>query len=455
MADQNADRPPQLYLYHSSLNYNLYDSEPVQTVISRFRDYSPDRVPYPTMVRVCDPDLAERRQEGKLDVWPTHARPDEAAYAWRPAEVSLCHIHHSLNLEILIGHPIAHRVGIARPPIPDHTAVQGPGGIWIPAVSEPDLIVGEISTFARDRNIASIPIPGYWIHRDEKLPFESPPSPGERVFCLFHGGGYTAETAHPEGAISRILKDFLRNSSSPSLRRTFAVEYRLSSPGEPGKGSIFPFPAALLDALAGYFYLVKLGFLEENIIVVGDSSGGNLALALTRYLLSNKEQQSKLPQIPGAFILLSPWIDLGEQFSGNPDSSQAINAERDWVHRGRLRAGAEMFLGGRPEHIKLAYQNPYISPANPNLLGLIPGPDPPARTISFKGFPRTFIDNSTFQLFYDEIRRLRDAMVEDLGEEMVAYNEVDGAAHDYLTIEWHDPDRTDTSKKILKWLGER
>ena len=357
--------------------------------------------------------------------------------------------------ERLIGCIIIYRIGGARPPSPDHTAIRGPGGIWIPPVPE-DLITGEISTFARDRNIASVPIPGYWIHKDEKLPFESPPSPGEKIFCLFHGGGYVVETAHPDGVVSRILKDFLRNSSSPSLRRTFAVEYRLSSAGEPEKGSVFPFPAALLDALAGYLYLIKLGFSEENIIIVGDSSGGNLALALTRYLLSNKQQQPKLPEIPSALVLLSPCTDLSEQFNDNPGphSSQTVNAERDWlvpINGGKIRASAKVFLGGRPEHVELAYRNPYISPASPILLGLTP--DSPTRTISFKGFPRTFIDNGRFETFYDQIRRLGGAMVEDLGKEMVAYNEVDGAAHDYLTIDWCDPDRTDTSKKILKWLG--
>jgi len=216
---------------------------------------------------------------------------------------------------------------------------------------------------------------------------------------------------------------------------------------------VFPFPAALLDALAGYLYLVKLGFSEENIILVGDSAGGNLALALTRYLLSNKEQQPKLPNIPDALVLLSPFADLAEQFNDNPGprSSQITNAERDWIHSGRIRADERAFLGGRPEHVELAYRNPYISPAGPTLLGLTP--DSPARTISFKGFPRTFIDNGGFEIFYDQICRLRNAMVEDLGEEAVAYNEVDGAVHDYLTIDWHDPDRTDPSKKILEWLG--
>ena len=354
----------------------------------------------------------------------------------------------------LMGHAIVYRVGITDPPNPDHTAIHGPDGIWIPAVPE-DLVVGEIDTFARDRNITSISIPGYWIHKDEGLPLESPPSPGEKIFYHFHGGGYVAETAHPDGVTSRILKDFLRNSSSSSIRRTFAVEYRLSSPGEPGKGSVFPFPAALLDALAGYLYLVKLGFSEENVIAVGDSAGGSLALALTRYLSSNKEQRPKLPKIPGSLVLLSPLTDVSEQFNENPgpQSSLTLNAERDWlvpINSGMIPASAKVFLGGRPEHVELAYRNPYISPASPILLGLTP--DSPTRTISFKEFPRVFIDNGAFETFYDQIRRLGDVMVEDLGEEAVMYNEVDGATHDYLTIDWHEPDKTATSKKILKWL---
>ena len=216
---------------------------------------------------------------------------------------------------------------------------------------------------------------------------------------------------------------------------------------------MFPFPTALIDALAGYLYLISLGFSEENIILVGDSAGANMALALTRYLLSNKEQQPKLPNIPSALVLLSPYADIGDALidQPGPSSSLTLNAERDWISRDNLRVGAKLFLGGRAEHIKLAFRNQYISPANPVILGLTP--DSSTRTISFKGFPRTFIDNGGFEIFYDQIRRLRDAMVEDLGTEMVSYNEVDGVPHNYLIIDWCDPDRTDTSKKILKWVG--
>ena len=338
---------------------------------------------------------------------------------------------------------------------PDHTAAQGPGGIWIPAIPE-DLIIGEVGARAHDRNIVSISIPGYWIHKDKKLPFESPPFAGEKTFYYLHGGAFIIGTAHPDGMLCGVLKDFLGNSSSPSLRRTFAVEYRLTKPGGPGKRSEFPFPAALIDALAGYLYLIKLGFSEEDIIVVGDSAGGNLALALTRYLLSNKEQQPKLPKVPAALVLLSPYTDASSQFLDNPgpQSSQTINAERDWlepIHRGVRRMDALAYLGGRPDDVELAYRNPYVSAASPVLLGLTP--DSPTRTISFKGFPKTFVDNGTFDLLYDQILRLANVMMEDLGEDVVTYNEVDGAPHDYVLIPWCDPDRTNTSKKILKWVG--
>ena len=69
------------------------------------------------------------------------------------------------------------------------------------------------------------------------------------------------------------------------------------------------FPTALVDAIAGYDYLVNdVGYIPESIIIEGDSAGANLALALTRYLLENK--LSNIPP-PGGLVLVCPWTDLG------------------------------------------------------------------------------------------------------------------------------------------------
>jgi acetyl esterase/lipase len=66
------------------------------------------------------------------------------------------------------------------------------------------------------------------------------------------------------------------------------------------------FPAQLLDLLAGYAYLLSLGFAAENIILVGDSSGGHLLLALSRYLAELDRMQPNLDVgMPGAMLLVS------------------------------------------------------------------------------------------------------------------------------------------------------
>jgi hypothetical protein len=64
------------------------------------------------------------------------------------------------------------------------------------------------------------------------------------------------------------------------------------------------FPAPLQDAFAGYMYLLGLNFRPNNIILVGDSSGAHIMMALTRYIsdISNKEDPIGMPS---AVILIS------------------------------------------------------------------------------------------------------------------------------------------------------
>lgn len=61
------------------------------------------------------------------------------------------------------------------------------------------------------------------------------------------------------------------------------VSYRLA-------GAQSPFPAAVQDVLSCYSYVLDLGVPLENITVVGDSAGGNLAIALLRYLETAQTQ---------------------------------------------------------------------------------------------------------------------------------------------------------------------
>jgi acetyl esterase/lipase len=117
----------------------------------------------------------------------------------------------------------------------------------------------------------------------------------KNVVLHFHGGAYVLGGCRPmEGGEGPAL---LANHISGL---TFSAQYRLAS--HPNSR----FPAALQDAVTSYNYLLELGIPASQIILSGDSAGGNLAVTLLRYI---EDQKELLPR-PLACFLWSPWVDL-------------------------------------------------------------------------------------------------------------------------------------------------
>jgi len=331
---------------------------------------------------------------------------------------------------------------------PDHTAIStlpGTKGLWITPV--PHLVTGDLKTWVATANIQCIPIPGYWLDRPNSssspLPLGSPPQPGEKVLYHLHGGGYVILSAHPSDPTSSISRGIMEYT--PTILRTFSVEYRLTT-GPPKKPHANPFPTALVDALAGYNYLVnEVGFKPEDIIVEGDSAGGNLALQLTRYLVENQkggDDGVDLPGPPGELILCSPWTDLGSSHV-TPGSSTYTNLDADFINTTTPQSLNNVANIVHPFGRSFADTNRYVSPASksPEVEG----------QVTFKGFPRTVILAGGAEILVDQIRTLKERMVRDLGEGMVEYVEAADAIHDYLALQ-QEPERTETLKRIGKWL---
>ena len=277
-----------------------------------------------------------------------------------------------------------------------------------------------------------------------------PLKPGEKILYYTHGGGYVGLTAHPDGSMSPVQMGFLDHCVT--ITRTFSVEYRLLRPGEKDAN---PFPTALLDALAGYTYLINLGFKEEDIVLCGDSAGGNLALALTRYLVDNQDKGLKLPRAPGTLVLFSPWADMSESFEVNAAKSSAQPAAHDWASATNsegMRRTVKAFLGDKPEEIANAKRCVYSSSVSPYLSGLTP--DSTTREVSFKNFPRTWLDFGGLEVLRDQIKRLEVAMEEDLGKVKFRSNECPGGVHGYIVFEWFQPERSDTMRSVAGWLED-
>ncbi|GAA5999230.1 alpha/beta hydrolase [Rhodotorula paludigena] len=190
-----------------------------------------------------------------------------------------------------------------------------------------------------------------WLVHRSLLREGSPPT--DKVLLYAHGGAYSV-------CSPKTHRTLLCQLSKQLKCRVFSLDYRLSPETK--------FPGALHDALAAYFYLNKdLGIPAGNILVGGDSAGGNLAMALILYI-----RDLKLPPMGGA-VLLSPWVDMTASL-GSWDENKGfdyIMLEDDTANPDPLRP-PRLLLPPEPAYSELIV-HPYVSPAlTASLNGLPP-----------------------------------------------------------------------------------
>ncbi len=107
------------------------------------------------------------------------------------------------------------------------------------------------------------------------------------LYC--HGGGYTSGTL----GYARLLASRMALATGYEV---LAFQYRLAPE--------HPYPEALEDARLVWEYLMFLGWGAREIILAGDSAGGNLALELALDLRNAQRM------LPSRLILFSPWTDM-------------------------------------------------------------------------------------------------------------------------------------------------
>ncbi|KAL8348132.1 hypothetical protein RB601_002668 [Gaeumannomyces tritici] len=120
-----------------------------------------------------------------------------------------------------------------------------------------------------------------------------------------HGGAFVIGNSR---GYCRYLAKTLVSVARADL--VFCPEYRLS-----GYESTNPFPAALQDVLTSYLYLTRsLSIPAENMVMSGDSAGGNLCMGLLRYIARYGDSLG-IPA-PGSCVLVSPWVDPWPETAG-------------------------------------------------------------------------------------------------------------------------------------------
>ncbi|MBQ3557993.1 MAG: alpha/beta hydrolase [Agathobacter sp.] len=155
----------------------------------------------------------------------------------------------------------------------------------------------------------------------------------DKVILQLHGGGYVAKIKNSYYNMATYYCDAGNGIS------VLSPDYRVAPED--------PYPAALEDALASYQWLLERGWKGEQIIVVGDSAGGGLAMALTMYL-----RDHDMP-MPCGLVAMSPWTDVtasGESYTLNYELDPLFGNSKETMIYENDYAG---------EHDK---KDPYISP---------------------------------------------------------------------------------------------
>ena len=184
------------------------------------------------------------------------------------------------------------------------------------------------------------------------------------VILYCHGGGYSTGSS----LYARTLTTKLAMSTSMDV---LCFDYRLAPEN--------PYPAALEDAMKAWNYLMLLGYGARDVIIAGDSAGGNLALALVHRLKSEERL------LPRGLVLMSPWTDL-------TSSSKTYETKKK----------VDPVLNG--EYINQMIQN-YAKEENPE--------DPFVSPIfgDFENFPPTYIQVGDNEILLNDSTMLHKKMV--------------------------------------------
>lgn len=185
---------------------------------------------------------------------------------------------------------------------------------------------------------------------------------GKELLVWAHGGGF----AFCSPGTHRF---YLARLCAYARTPVFCVDYR--------KPPLCPFPAPVEDVLE----VVRALRADEGkrLFLGGDSAGGNIAIAATKALLQQPEEDPP----PEGVVLLSPWVDLSDV------SSESWQSELDYIPCNLAQVVARHYAGDLP----LADER--LSPA---------------LSESWAGFPRTLLEYAQEERFKGQIERLRAAM---------------------------------------------
>lgn len=183
-----------------------------------------------------------------------------------------------------------------------------------------------------------------------------------QVLVLLHGGGFALGSSRSH----RKLAGHLAKAAGTTA---FVADFRLAPEHK--------FPAAIEDGVAVVLALREAGHRVEDVNLVGDSAGGNLAIATVLKLRELGEP------LPPQVLTMSPWLNME-----NTGSTIETNDATDFlIAREGLQANIDRYIEG-----VAAPTDPLANPLYADLTG----------------FPRLYITAADTESLFDDSVRLHE-----------------------------------------------
>ena len=192
----------------------------------------------------------------------------------------------------------------------------------------------------------------------------------------------------------------------------------------------YQYPTQLEEAIDLWDELtLNQGIKPENIVIGGDSSGGNLALALMLWLRDNGKE------MPAGAFLLSPWTDMtvsGDSYAYNYSNDVEIGEKRgvftEEKRQKLLESDLFCFLGDADR------TSPYVSP----LFG------------EYHGFPPMFFSVGDHEMLLDDTLKVVNKMKKD-GVSVICERKPE-MFHTYVLYKNYMPESRESYSRMINFI---
>lgn len=244
----------------------------------------------------------------------------------------------------------------------------------------------------------------------------------KKVVLFFHGGGYAAPIT--TGHLDWCWRAFVLAGIEKGVEVAVAVlEYTLIPEAR--------YPVQLRQAASGLAHLLQKGISPQDIIIGGDSAGGQLTAQLLCHLL---QPQPTIPEITlgkplaGAF-LVSPWVA-----QSTDDASYRENSAIDML----------------PVHGIVAFTKELVGPeAEPAISAFPLDRDKSSLAGMTSVLGRIYVTAGAHELFRDQVVAFKDR-VQLLNPDLkLQFQYYENCAHDFIVIEKEDGECT---RDMKQWM---